>query len=88
MDDTTVEAGGGGSPESLKRHLNWLYGKGGVWGGDGRMKCRCEHAWVSGGRLYGISMGKSWARTTTHPYCPFHGTKAEAERKARQKAKR
>lgn len=69
-----------GSPESLARHKEWLYGKGGT-------PCRCEHAYISGGRLYGLSMGKSWARTTTHPDCVHHGRKAQAEAKRRQKAR-
>jgi len=56
------------TPESLKRHLEWLYGKGGVYGGDGRHRCLCDHVW-SPSREYGAG----WARSTTHPKCPFHG---------------
>lgn len=81
-----------GSPESLARHLEWLYGKGGVYRGDGT-PCRCEHAYRPLGRLYGVNMGMGWVRTTTHPYCVHHGDKAQADwdrrhgrRKGRQEA--
>lgn len=56
---------------SLKRHLEWLYGKGGVYGGDGS-PCRCEHAWKPLGRDGSVNMGSGWVRTTTHPNCPHH----------------
>ncbi len=59
------------TPESLKRHLEWLYGKGGVYGGDGHHRCLCDHAYKSGGK--GPWAYTGWVRTTTHPKCPFHG---------------
>lgn len=56
------------SPESLARWLDWLYAKSGK-------PCRCEHAYKNLGRLYGVSMGKGWVRTTTNPQCAHHGKK-------------
>lgn len=76
-----------GSPESLRRHLDWLYGPGGVY--PGNVPCRCDHAYKSFGRWPdGISAGEGWMRTTTHPDCPHHGTKAEKERRERHAADR
>lgn len=54
------------------RHMEWLYGKGGVYGGDGTQRCLCEHAYGNLGRLEGVPMGKGWVRTSTHSDCPFH----------------
>lgn len=73
---------------SLQRHLDWLYGPGGVYSTAGAGPCRCEHGWQSLGQLYGVAMGKGWVRTTTHPHCPHHGTKAEADGRRRINAKR
>jgi hypothetical protein len=58
-----------GDVESLVRNLAWLYPN---------VRCRCDHEYLSAGRLYGVSMGKSWQRVTTHPLCPHHGDKAQA----------
>lgn len=56
----------------------------------GDVPCRCRSAYKSIGRLDGITMGKGWVRMDTHPDCPHHGTKAQAEwrRKYGRKAKR
>ena len=63
-----------GTQESLQRHLDWLYGPGGVYGeGKHARPCRCEHSYKGYGRQNGIDMGKAWVRTTTHPDCPHHG---------------
>jgi hypothetical protein len=59
-----------GSPEDLKRHLAWLYP-------NPQKPCRCEHGYGSMGSLMGMQMGKGWSRTTTHPNCVHHGTKAQ-----------
>jgi hypothetical protein len=48
--------------EELARRLGWL----------GVEQCRCVWKWVSLGRLYGVSMGKSWARVRTNPGCRWH----------------
>jgi hypothetical protein len=69
---------------SLQRHLDWLYGPRGVY--PGNVPCRCDHGYRGLGMLYGTSMGKGWVRTTTHPDCPHHGTRAEKERRERYKA--
>ncbi len=63
------------------KHMDWLFGDSGL------PMCKCAHAIRSLGRQDGINMGKGWVRITTHPECAHHGTKAEAERKARQKSK-
>lgn len=70
--------------ESLRRHLRWLYGPDGVY--PGNLPCRCEHGIRSLGRVNGTNMGSGWVRITTHPGCSHHGTKAEGERKRRQRA--
>ena len=75
-----------GSPESLRRHLNWLYGPDGVY--PGNVPCKCKHGFESLGRVNGVNIGKEWLRVTTHPDCPHHGTKASKERVARAKARR
>lgn len=59
------------TPESFQAHLEWLYGKGGVYGGDGHQRCRCDHIWTTSRE------GDTWARKTTHPDCYFHGTAAQ-----------
>lgn len=45
-----------------KKWLEWL----------GVPDCTCPHEWRGLGRLYGISMGKSWVRMDTTPGCPHH----------------
>lgn len=70
----------GETTNSLERHLMWLYGS--------TTRCRCEHALVSAGRVDRINMGRMWARTTTHPNCPEHGTTAQRERTERLRARR
>lgn len=40
--------------------------------------CLCEHAERPLGKLHGINMGRGRVRITTHPDCPYHGTKAQA----------
>jgi hypothetical protein len=64
--------------ESLRRHMAWLYGPGGVY--PGNVPCKCDHAYKSLGKLYGVTAGKGWVRTTTHPHCPHHGDKATKSR--------
>lgn len=64
-----------GSPESLRRHLEWLYGKHGVY--PGNTPCRCEHAFARLGQVNGVDMGSGWVRTTTHPNCFHHGDAAQ-----------
>jgi hypothetical protein len=39
----------------------------------GTEDCRCEHAWLSLGVLYGVSFGKGWVRISTDPDCRHHG---------------
>jgi hypothetical protein len=56
----------------LADNLAWL----------GTPNCTCPHEWKSYGRLYGISMGKGWARMATEPACPNHGAAAPTSRKA------
>lgn len=51
-------------PEPLVATLAWL----------ALTHCRCDWAWRSYGKLYGISMGKGWVRTTTSPQCKHHRT--------------
>lgn len=68
-----------GQDTGLDRWMNWLY--------KDEPMCKCDHAIRSLGRVDGINMGKGWVRITTHPYCPQHGTKAEAARKAKLKSK-
>lgn len=63
-------ATGTGTQESLERHLAWLYP-------DPSKPCLCDSGWVSYGTLHGVNMGKGWARTSTHPDCYHHGTKAQ-----------
>lgn len=78
-----VEPGG---KESLRRHLAWLYtGKDAVYSENAGTPCLCEHAFKGLGRVYGMDMGKGWVRMTTNPNCVHHGTKAEKERKERQR---
>jgi hypothetical protein len=60
----------GPPPGSLERHMKWLYP-------DPAKPCICKSAWVNGGRLHGINMGKQWARTSTEPGCYHHGTEAQ-----------
>ncbi len=48
-----------------------LYGKGGVYGGDGRSRCLCDHRYREDRQSAG------WVRTTTHPKCPFHDDASE-----------
>lgn len=62
-------------PPSLVRHLKRLHAE----------TCPCEWAYKSLGRLYDVSMGKGWVRTTTHPECPHHGTKALKRHQAEQR---
>jgi hypothetical protein len=46
--------------------------------------CTCAHEWRKcTGRLYGISTGPGWVRTSTEPECPQHGTVAEEQRRIR-----
>jgi hypothetical protein len=59
-----------GGPESLKRHMEWLYP-------DPSRPCVCAHTWTSSGSCYGIQMGKAWHRTTTEEWCYHHGTEAQ-----------
>lgn len=74
----------GGTKEELadllKRKLEWLY--------RGKPECKCDHGWCNQGRQDGIDMGYGFSRTSTHPYCPHHGTAAVAEWKRQQKEKR
>lgn len=53
-------------PPSLAANFRWLHTEG----------CTCSHMHGSYGRLYGISMGNGWIRTTTDPACPHHGEAA------------
>lgn len=42
---------------------------------DERLKaegCKCTFGMAPGGRLYGVNMGPSMARLSTHPRCPIH----------------
>ncbi len=34
--------------------------------------CACDFRWAGLGRLYGVSMGNGWVRTSTDPSCPHH----------------
>lgn len=61
-DEAIIEPG---SPESLAKHNEWLYG--------GQPEpCRCDQAWKPLGRLHGVSMGHGWVRMNTHPNCLHH----------------
>lgn len=68
-----------GQNESLDRWLDYLF--------KGEPMSKCDYAYRGLGRQDHIDMGKGWVRITTHPDCPQHGTKAEAERKKRLKSK-
>ena len=35
-------------------------------------RCKCDHGYLSLGKMHGINMGKGWVRTGTHPLCPVH----------------
>lgn len=59
-----------GGTDSLKGHLEWLYP-------NPARPCRCDHGYLPQGRINHINMGKAWMRTTTHPDCVHHGTKAQ-----------
>lgn len=64
-DDLEREAG------TLESPLAWLYP-------DPKRPCLCDHGIGPGCRLfYGVNMGPTWGRTTTHPKCYHHGTEAQ-----------
>jgi hypothetical protein len=50
----------------LQKHLAWLE----------TPSCRCPHAWLALGILYGVSFGHGWVRTDTNPECQYHGASA------------
>ena len=53
---------------SEEQHRRWLFGD---------VPCRCDHAIRPLGVLHDLQMGDGWVRITTHPDCPWHGTKAQ-----------
>jgi len=57
-----------GPDETEQAHRDWLFGS---------VPCRCDHAIRPLGVLHDLQMGEGWVRITTHPDCPWHGTKAQ-----------
>jgi hypothetical protein len=53
-------------PDDLARWLEFLH----------TSDCTCSHVWAAGVRLHGVMTGPEWARKSTEPECPHHGTEA------------
>lgn len=49
-----------------------IYVRGRGWVTPADVGCTCPYDYRPLGRLYGISMGKDWLRTSTEPACPHH----------------